>query len=145
MLVEPMLLLEPSALGFTISGYFMSCVMRSRADSISWNFGVRMSCWSSTFLPSALSSAMASVAKSSRVRNAEQLAQHRHLGLAITAFDTFRDVEDEVDVSFREHAGQIGRRLEVHDDVTLARGRVSDCDDRLRRITRLRHRRPSSA
>ena len=45
----------------------MSGDSRSRADSMSWNFGVRMSCWSSTFLPSALSSAIASVAESEPV------------------------------------------------------------------------------
>ena len=50
------------------------------------------------------------------------------------AFDAFRDVEDEVDVGFGEHSRQIGRRFEVDDDMTLARERVGDRDDGLRRI-----------
>ena len=66
-LVAPMPFELPSALGFTISGNFMSGDRRSRGDSISWNFGVRMSCCSSTFLASALSRAIARVALSEPV------------------------------------------------------------------------------
>ena len=57
----------PSAFGLTISGNFSSESSRSRSVSISWNRGVRMSCWSSTFFASALSSAIASVAESDPV------------------------------------------------------------------------------
>ena len=68
------------------------------------------------------------------VRDAEQLAQRRDLRLAVAAFDALRDVEDQIDIGFREHARQVRRGLEVDDDVALARERVRDRDDRLRRI-----------
>ena len=68
------------------------------------------------------------------VRDAEQLAQRRHLRLAVAALDALGDVEDQVDVGFGEHARQVGRGLEVDDDVALARERVGDRDDGLRRI-----------
>ncbi len=68
------------------------------------------------------------------VGDAEQLAEGRDLGLAVAAFDAFGDVEDQVDIGFGEDAGQVGRRLEVDDDVALAGEGVRDRDDRFGRV-----------
>ena len=134
-LVESMPLLEPSAFGFTISGNFMSGDSRSRADSMSWNFGVRMSCWSSTFLPSALSSAIARVAESEPVYGMPSSSHS-----AGTCASRFRPSTPSAMLKIRSTSasastrGRSGRGLEVDDDVALARERVGDRDDRLRRI-----------
>ena len=68
------------------------------------------------------------------VRDAEQLAQRGHLRLAVAAFDALGDVEDQVDVGVCEHARQVGRRLEVDDDVAWRASALRDRDDRLGRV-----------
>ena len=128
-------LLEPSAFGFTISGYFMSDGTRSRRDSITLELRRQDVVLEQHLLAERLVERDRERRRvGAGVRDAEQLAQRGDLGLAVAAFDAFRDVEDQIDIGFREHARQVRRGLEVDDDVALARERVRDRDDRLRRI-----------
>ena len=133
--VESMPLDEPSAFGFTISGNFMSAdepLARGLHE-------LELRRQDVVLHQHLLAERLVERDRERRrvgagVRDAEQLAQRGHLRLAVAAFDAFRDVEDQVDIGFCEDARQVRRGLEVDDDVALARERVGDRDDGLRRI-----------
>ena len=68
------------------------------------------------------------------VGDAEELAQSRHLSLAVPSLDPLRDVEDEIDVRLGQDPGQVGGGLEVDHDEPLPGQRVGDGDDGLGRV-----------